>query len=184
MSPREGQNIERVSSTCRSGHGVTIQPRCAGVDTRIAADQSDARLAGFLGRCYWCRWRDLWSNASVRRDPAGLTSSPPAMINISGGGQLITCVRTVTCSRRAEDQQLNPSLPTGWTRTRPSISIGKAHTSTPGCRASSTPADRKGISAASGTTATTDRPEEAAPEDPGDEVGGEQQGRHHHAEAE
>jgi hypothetical protein len=28
----------------------------------------------------------------------------------------------------------NPSLPTGWTRTRPSISIGKAHTSIPGCR--------------------------------------------------
>ena len=37
--------------------------------------------------------------------------------------------------------------------------------------------------AASDATAATDRPEEAAPEDPGDEIGAEQQGRHHHAEA-
>jgi hypothetical protein len=40
-----------------------------------------------------------------------------------------------------------------------------------------------GISAASDTTAALDRPEQATPQDPGDEVGGEQQGRHHRAEA-
>src|SRR5829696_3086411 len=62
--------------------------------------------------------------------------------------------------------------------------MGNAPTSTPGCRASSTPADRNGISAAGDATGATDGAEEAAPEDPGNEVGDEQQGRHHHAEAE
>jgi hypothetical protein len=38
-------------------------------------------------------------------------------------------------------------------------------------------------SAASEATAAVNRPEEAAPEDPGDEVGAKQQSRHHHAEA-
>ena len=50
--------------------------------------------------------------------------------------------------------------------------------------ASSSPADPRGISAAGDATAAMDRPEEAAAEEPEDEVGGEQQGRHHHAKAE
>jgi len=45
-------------------------------------------------------------------------------------------------------------------------------------------ADRKRTSAASGRTTAKDRPKEGAPEDPGDEIGAEQQGRHHHAEEE
>jgi len=40
------------------------------------------------------------------------------------------------------------------------------------------------ISAAGEAIAAADRPEEAAPEEPGDEVGGEQQGRHRHTKAE